>query len=406
MTYEEQRAQLVAQAQEHINNGNIEESKKIMNIIRELDAKHEEQITAQANLDALNGSRQSGTLSAELIDTQGVNLTDGDAPEQNADMYNSLEYRKAFMNNFLRGTPIPEKFTNTNYTTTSPASTGVGTLVPTTLYEQIIVKLEDYGEIYSRVFKTSFPTALVMPTIDVLPQAEWVDEDKGQDSQKYTSDKVTFAGYKLTCKTAFSLFVSVTVLETFENQFIEFVTRAMIKAVEAAIIKGSGNGCPKGILTETPPTGQALEIAAGANNKLTYKLLCDAEGALPAAYDNAVWLMTKKSFYSFMGITDQNGQPVARVNSGLNGKPEMALLGRKVVPTDGIMSNYADTVSTNTIFAAMFDLRFYVFNEVKGMFIKKYTDDENDNEKIKAVMLADGKAVDTNSLVTITKKAS
>ena len=57
MTYEEQRAQLVAQAQEHIDNGNIEESKKIMNTIRELDAKHEEQITAQANLDALNGTR-------------------------------------------------------------------------------------------------------------------------------------------------------------------------------------------------------------------------------------------------------------------------------------------------------------------------------------------------------------
>lgn len=400
MTYKEKRAQLVAQAQEHIKNGELEQANKLMDDIRTLDAQHEDELTAQANLNALNGEHKPETNPAQFANGQGVQLTDDGALEP-VNLLNSTEYRTAFMENFLRNKPIPEKFNNAAGTTTS---SGAGTIVPTTLYEQIIVKLENYGDIYSRVFRTSFPTALVIPTIDILPEAEWVDEDAGGTAQKYTSDKVTFAGYKLTCKTAFSLFMSATSLALFENQFVEFVSVAMVKAIDKAILVGSGNGAPKGILTETPPEGQALNVAK--TGKLDYALLCQAEAALPSAYDGAVWLMTKKSFFAFMGITDQNGQPIARVSAGIDGKPSYTLFGRHVCRTDGIMDSYADTVATDTLFAAMFDLRYFVFNEVMGMFIKKYIDDETDNEKIKAVMLADGKAIDLNSLVTLTKKSS
>ena len=180
----------------------------------------------------------------------------------------------------------------------------------------------------------------------------------------------------------------------------------MIRAIEEKIIAGNGTGCPKGILAETPPTGQALQVAAGANGKLTYQLLMDAEAALPAAYKNAVWLMTKKSFFAWMGITDQNGQPIARVNAGLSDKQEYTLNGRHVCLTDGYMGNFAATVSADTIFAALFDLGFYVFNQVLGIVIKKYVDDDTDNTILKAVMLGDGKVIDKNSLVTITKKSA
>ena len=35
-----------------------------------------------------------------------------------------------------------------------------------------------------------------------------------------------------------------------------------------------------------------------------------------------VWVMTKKTFMSIEGMTDKNGQPIARVNYGMGGKPE------------------------------------------------------------------------------------
>ena len=402
MTYTERRAQLMAQAQEAIDSGNLEQFAQLKAQIEDLDRKEEDRRTAQANLDAMNGLRQGGLQPAQIIGGQGVQLN-STHEEPHDDMFNSLEYRRAFMNKVVKGTPIPAKFTNTDYTTTS---TTAGTIVPTTLYEQIVTKLENAGEIFARVFKTSFPTALAIPTMSVKPTASWVDEDAGSARQKATTDRILFAGYKLECKTAFSLFMTTASLEIFEAQFVALTSEAMIRAIEEKIIAGNGTGCPKGILAETPPTGQALQVAAGANGKLTYQLLMDAEAALPAAYKNAVWLMTKKSFFAWMGITDQNGQPIARVNAGLSDKQEYTLNGRHVCLTDGYMGNFAATVSADTIFAALFDLGFYVFNQVLGIVIKKYVDEDTDNTILKAVMLGDGKVIDVNSLVTITKKAA
>lgn len=402
MTYTEKRAQLMAQAQEAINSGNLEKFNELKAQIEDLDAKEEEKRTAQANLNALNGTHRAAANPAQFASSQGVQLTDGAAVPAD-DMFNSLEYRQAFMNKLLKDAPIPAKFTNNDYTTTS---TTAGTIVPTTLYERIVTKLEEYGDIYARVFKTNFPTALVIPTLSVKPTASWVDEDAGSARQKATTDKVQFAGYKLECKTAFSLFMSTTSLEIFESQFIELISEAMIIAIETKIIAGNGSGCPKGILAETPPTGQALQVAAGSNGKLTYQLLMDAEAALPAAYKKAVWLMTKKTFFSWMGITDNNGQPIARVNAGLSDSQEYTLNGRHVCLADGYMGDFAATVSADTIFAALFDLGFYVFNVVLGILIKRYIDEDTDNTILKAVMLADGKVIDKNSLVTITKKSA
>ena len=404
MTYEEKRNALVAKAQKLIDEGKITDANDVMQEIKDLDAQHEEGATAAANLAALSNTRQAVTPVAPLMTGQGVLLTDDgnalNSADENDDMFATMEYRNAFKNYIVSGTPIPDKFKNTAEITTS---TTAGTTVPTTMYEKIITKLESYGEIYARIFKAAYPTALLIPTLNIKPTASWVDEDKGSDSQKFTTDKVTFAGYKLECKTAFSLFMSKTSLEIFESQFIDLIAEAMVKAIEKSSLTGSGTGCPKGILTETPPTGQAITVAKTA--KLTYKLICEAEAAAPAKY-NAIWLMTKKTFWSFMGITDDNGQPIARVNAGLNNKPEYVLFGRHVCLTDGYMSDYADTVTKDTLFAAMFDLSYYIFNEVMGIMAKRYVDDNNDNTILKAVMLADGKAVDINSLVTLTKLAA
>jgi HK97 family phage major capsid protein len=70
------------------------------------------------------------------------------------------------------------------------------------------------------------------------------------------------------------------------------------------------------------------------------------------------------------------------------------------------MDDYAATVTSDTICFALFDFSYYVFNEMLALMIKRFTDDKTDNTYIKAVMLADGKAIDTHSLVTVTKKAT
>ena len=172
----------------------------------------------------------------------------------------------------------------------------------------------------------------------------------------------------------------------------------MTKALEQAIIDGNGTGKPKGILAETPADGQTIESAAPS-----YSDLIKAEGALPTAYENgAVWCMSKKTFMEYVGMTDKNGQPIAKVNYGTSGKPERTLLGRTVVLCDYVAS-YSAALTKDTIFAFLFNFKDYVLNTNYSMGVKKYEDNDTDDQITKGIMLVDGKVVDKNSLVVVKK---
>lgn len=175
----------------------------------------------------------------------------------------------------------------------------------------------------------------------------------------------------------------------------------MTKALEQAIISGDGTGKPKGILAETPATGQAIDSA-----EPSYADLIAAEAALPQAYENgAVWCMSKKTFMLYYGLTDTNGQPIGRVNYGIGGKPERVLLGRPVVCCDYVTS-YDKSLTAGTVFGFLFNFKDYVLNTNYAMGIKKYEDNDTDDQVTKGIMLVDGKVVDVNSLVTLKKIAN
>lgn len=127
------------------------------------------------------------------------------------------------------------------------------------------------------------------------------------------------------------------------------------------------------------------------------------EGALPMAYENgAVWCMSKKTFMEYVGMTDKNGQPIAKVNYGTSGKPERTLLGRTVVLCDYVAS-YSAALAKDTIFAFLFNFKDYVLNTNYSMGVKKYEDNDTDDQITKGIMLVDGKVVDKNSLVVVKK---
>ena len=243
-----------------------------------------------------------------------------------------------------------------------------------------------------------------LKTPDLIRKASLLSMFAGADFVKTSTGKIVFAYHKLRCAISMSLEVSIMAYPMFEAQFVRNVANAMVKAKEQAIINGTGSGQPKGILAETAPTGQNIDIAA-ATTALTYKDLCKAEAALPQAYDGAVWFMSKKTFETqIVGMVDNTGQPVARVNYGINGKPVNYILGREVILTGDYLPAFAASVTADTVFAFMFDPAYYLWNENMGMTVKRYTDEDTDDEVTKAIEIADGACVDVNSLVTLTKK--
>ena len=323
----------------------------------------------------------------------------GGSHETAEDKYATMQYRKAFMDYVVRGTAIPTEYRADAVTKT----TDVGAVIPTTVLNQIVEKLESTGMILALVTRTAYKGGVAIPVSTVKPVATWVAEGAGSEKQKKTAAKdgmVTFAYHKLRCAVDVSLEVDNMAMSAFETLLINNIVEAMTKALEQAIISGSGTGQPKGIVKETPATGQAIETAS-----LSYTDLVKVEGALPQAYEaGAVWCMSKSTFMGFVGMTDSNGQPIARVNYGIAGKPERVLLGRPVVCCDYL--NSFDAASTGDVVAFVFRFKDYILNTNYAMGVKKYEDTDTDDLVTKGIMLADGKVVDKNSLVTLKKKAS
>ena len=391
--YETKRQALINEAEALINEGKLEEANKKMEAVTELDKNFEAAAKAEANLRA---------LSTPPLPLSGVGdgASFGRGDDENAeDMYDSVEYRKAFMNYVLKGTAIPEKFRNVSATT---KTTDVGSVISPTIVNRIVEKMESMGMILPLVTKTSYAAGATGPTSSVKPEATWVAEGGTSDKQKKATGQIDIKGYKLRCAISMTLETSVMSLQIFETVFVNSVSEAMVKAQEKAFIFGTGSGQPKGVLTETAESGCNIDIAA--NSDPTYQTLVEAEAALPLAYENgAVWNMTKKTFMKFVGMVDTNKQPIARVNYGIDGKPERTLLGRRVVLND-YMTSLGATINKDTVVAFLFDWSDYMFNTNYNMVVKSYEDNDTEDQITKAVMICDGKVIDKNSLVTVTKK--
>lgn len=406
--YEEERKNLIAQAEKLIAEHKLEEANAVMKQIEELDAKRKEEAEARANLKAMSVGDEINRLHGEwhspVVMSMPTNIMlDPYAKEVSKDYRDSDEYRREFMAFITRGADaVSDNFKNANEVT----KTGdIGAVIPTTILNRIIEKMETVGKIWSRVAKTSFIGGVAVPISSVKPVAKWVAERETQETQKKDVGSVVFSYHKLICKVAVSFEASVVSLEVFESKLADNIAEAMVKQLEISIISGTGSGQPKGILAETPVSGQAVEI--DATGKLDFSTLTAAEAALPQAYDSdAVWVMTKPTFINhIVGMVDSNKRPILREVIGTNGKPQRYILGREVLIVDnGYMDSYADTVTKDSIFAFLFDFSSYIVNINYDVTMREYIDEDTDDRVKKALMLADGKVVDTNSLVTITKK--
>lgn len=390
--YKNQRNTAMTDVENLMNTGKHTEAAAKMTEIEQMDNDWENDKVEMANAAALAG--RFGNL-------KGLKIGEGDSMQNNAPtgpLTDEMAYRQSFMNYVINGGKVPTMQNTDANTKTSD----IGAVIPNTVLQKIIEKMEATGMILARVTRTSIKGGVTVPTSSVKPVATWVAEGAGSDKQKKTTGSITFAYHKLRCAVSVSLETDVMALEVFERTLINNVAEAMVKALEQAIINGSGAGCPKGILTETVVTGQNVDIAASSD--LTLETLEEAEAALPLEYEaGAVWLMTKKTYLKAKFLKDQNGQYIFREVHGTDGSTKRFLFEREVV-LNNYMANVTDTLTKDAVVAALFRLEDYDLNTNYSMGIREYIDEETEDKVRKSVMLADGKVLDKNSLVTITKK--
>ena len=193
------------------------------------------------------------------------------------DKYDTMAYRKAFMNYVCRGVAIPAEYRAAETTTTADS----GAVIPTTIMNEIIQKLESYGSIYAKVRKINVQGGVSIPIADLKPTAHWITEAKSSDDQKASAkNSVTFNYYGLECKISQSILANVVTLKMFTDLFVPMATEAMVKAIEIAIFNGTGEGQPLGVLKDSRVSSHAARPYMTVANEKAHEKVVEAQRSI------------------------------------------------------------------------------------------------------------------------------
>lgn len=327
---------------------------------------------------------------------------------RNADKYSTPEYRKAFMEYCTRGTEIPEEFISEQRADTFTGTADIGAVIPSNIMNEIIKEMKVRGQIYSRVRKTNVPAGMRVPILSLKPKAKRITESKSSDRQKTEAKEyVSFSYYGLECKVAQSLLASIVALPVFEAEIVPLITEAMIEQIEYEAFNGSGEGEMLGILKDT-------RVKAAQNITLTAEEFASWESwkkkvfaKMPLAYRTGSFYMGAGTFDGYIdGMTDKNGQPIGRTNYGITSGSTYRFGGKEVIEVEEDVVKSYDTAAVGDVVAVFVDMKNYAVNSNKQMLMTRWYDNDNNQWVDKAILINDGKLLDTAGVLIIKKGAA
>ena len=328
--------------------------------------------------------RSAKTVKEEKVMPENINETEA--------------YTRAFYEFATAGKEIPVELRTSQNALTGDRSA----VIPTTIMSRIIEKIETYGELYAKVTKTNIKGGVEYPILDLNPTAKWVAENAASEAQKVTSTKtVSFKYHELECVISQSRLASIVTFDEFQAKFPDIIARAMAKSIDKAIMGGSGNGEPEGII-QANGTMVVMDEDEINSWEAWHK---NVKAKMGKSYRNGEFIMAQSTFDSYIdGMTDKNGQPIARTNYGIDGAENYRFMGKNVIIVEDDVIPGFDDVSIGGCFAVFVDLKNYAINTNQQLQMNKWTDFDNRTEKMGAYMVLDGKMIDKNGLITVRKK--
>lgn len=307
--------------------------------------------------------------------------------EEEKNILETAEYRSAFLKK-LQGKKLSEKEERAMTTATS----SVGAAIPTSTLNRIEEMLRQTSALYNQVDVLNIPGYLAIPVEDTVNNAAWVAEGA---SSKDVDDKlasVNFAAYKLIRTISITAEVSKMTISAFENWIVKKITERMAMAIENAILNGTGNGQPKGILKEAIKTLQSAE-----KGKITYEDLCNMMANLKAGY---------KKGSAFVVNTQTLWKDIATVKVGDNlvfvpdptGEFAGRIFGKPVIEDEFI--------EEGKILYGLFSKYTINWNENVNVTSDDSAEFRSGNRVYRGMALVDGKTVNKEAFVLMEKQAA
>jgi len=398
MNIEKRLAEIEARKVELRNMLETDEKADLDAIEKELKSLASEEQELRRRLEVAAGI-QAGDIEGRRIDSTGPPAK-GEA--RDADPHDTMEYRRAFMEYVTRGKKSDVLEFRADETT---LPSDIGAVIPTTILNRIVEKMEEVGRIWSRVTKTSIQGGVEIPISTAKPTAVWLAAGQVAEKQKkVVNAKISFSYHKLQVRVAVELVAGTVALPVFEATVADNIAEAMVKALDAAIISGTGTGQPLGIANHNIPSVRVATLSPEDFGK--YETWPAVFAKVPRSYRSGVALIVNDADWHkyIVGMTDTTGQPIARVNYGLDGTIEERFLGREVIAVEDLLPSI-DEADAGEVVGILVRLSDYMVNSNMAITYRRYFDENTDEWISKATMIADGKLADPNGVVLIKKAA-
>lgn len=405
---------------------NLIEASQDVNEVRSLTAEAEtlkEEVTnAQAQLDAIEAEEQRAAQNqnAELRDGVPANahLVNGNVvgsyaqnqsveqTRENVNYLETLEYRQAFMNYVQNGTPIVRAGDAISTTDTAPA-------IPLTIMNEVIntVRLR-YGNLYNKVRHMNVKGGIQFPIGALRASFKWINESTVSPRQKLDPlAKIMFSYHVAEIRIAQTFLASIVTLDAFESKIAEVIAIAYLEAMDQAIVNGTGEGMPLGILNDPRVTNVVELTAADMNNWSAWRKKFFAK--LPLGYRNGEFIFTLSTVETYLEtMADANNNPIFRqatgleVNDGDARNPNGRFFGREIALVEPDILPDFDAASNGDVIGIFWQPDEYALNENFGFTMRRWFDEEANEWVDKALVVVDGKVLNPVGYYLIKKKAA
>jgi len=341
----------------------------------------------------------------------------GNDVKPNETNLDSMEYRTAFMNYVVKGTRS-DLLQYVQRDDAAGQSGDLGVMIPQTVVQKIIKDLEKvYGQLYSRVRKTNIQGGVKYPIGSFSATFTRITETTKSDRQKGGSitGSVTFE-YKIgEIRLARTILQSVLSVPAFEAELAKVIVQAYVKAMDHEIMLGNEESNEmQGILTEANKSGgripkaniiefTAEEVADWKQwqKKLFAEIPLSMRGLRPEfVMSPGTWEANIKT------LADDNNRPVyMETFNPVDGAEIARFKGRDVVfVEEDILKNF-DDATTGEYFAMLWvPEEAYAINTNMEFSVTRYMDHETNQMVTKALVINDGKPLDTKYIYLLKKK--
>lgn len=329
------------------------------------------------------------------------------------DKFGTMEYRMAFKKYVQTGEAISHELRAGGDTGTT-VTTDIGMIIPTTVMNEFIKDVSEvYGQIYSKVRKLNVKGGVEFPISKLSANFKWITETTVSNKQKAgdIKDKVSFSYHIGEIRVAESLLAQVVSLDVFESEIVRIMVEAYVKAMDTAIISGTGSGQPLGITKDTrvtSNTGNIIEFEADEigdwtawRKKLFAKVPLSKRGSGEFLFPAS----TVES--NLLTMKDANGRPLFKeATEGRIGNLAGTFFGREVTLVEPDIIKDYDTASTGDIIGIFWTPNDYAINTQLQFGMKRYFDEDTNEWINKALTILDGKILDVNGCYLLKKKVT